>query len=97
MILSDYRCPTCGPFEALVVSPSPDHITCACGSISPWMPAPIAGRVKAGEVTRGKVEKAPPGALDTRELGDGMPLSEWRKKREAWKNDERWKLKKELE
>lgn len=98
MIRADYRCEAHGDFEAVVESPSPDDVPCPeCLRRATWVPFPVMGRVKNGEVTRGPVEKAPPGALDTRELGEGMPLSEWRKKREKWKNDERWKLRKELD
>lgn len=98
MILADYHCESHGSFEATVESPSPDDVPCpTCLGRAVWVPFPVMGRVRLAEVTRGKVEKAPPGALDTRELGEGMSMGEWRKKRETWKQDERWKLRKELE
>lgn len=97
MILADYLCSTCGPFEATVASPSPDHVMCACGSLAPWMPAPLVHRM-AVSTTRGKSEKPErPGWLDTRELGEGMPMSEWRAKRAKVTNEERHNLKKELD
>jgi hypothetical protein len=84
MILADYDCAECGVFEALVPSPSPDFATCPiCDAFSPWAPTPIAGRVKAGEVERGKVAQPDsPMFCDTRELGEGMPLKEWKAKRQ---------------
>jgi hypothetical protein len=96
MILSDYTCTACGTFEAMVVSPAPDAILCpTCSALATWAPTPIAGRVKIGEVTRGKVDAAPPGAMDTRLLGEGMSMKEWRAGRDKWRTEERRKILKE--
>lgn len=97
MILSDYRCSTCGPFEALAPSDA-DAVDCPeCGERSPWMPAPVHGRVRLGEVVRGKVAKPDsPMFLDTRDLGAGMPLKEWRAKRDKIYQERRHKEGKDL-
>jgi hypothetical protein len=47
----------------------------------------VVGRVRIAEVSRGRTER-PSGALamDTRDLAEGMPLSEWKERREkAWR------------
>ncbi len=97
MILSDYLCPDHGDFEATVPSPAPDAIACpVCGAASPWLPSPIVGRVKLGEVSRGKSDKAPtPYHLDMTELGEGMPLKEWKAKRRKFWQEHNWKRNKE--
>jgi hypothetical protein len=96
MILSDYTCTACGTFEAMVPSPAPDAICCpSCATAATWAPSPISGRIKLGEVTRGKVDAAPPGAMDTRLLGEGMPMKEWKAGRDKWRQEERRKILKE--
>ncbi len=66
-----------------------------CGLASPWLPSPVVGRVKVG-TTRGRYEKAPtPYHLDTSELAEGMPLSQWKEKRRKVWRDLRWKQAKE--
>lgn len=63
-----------------------------CGQPSPWTPAPIRCRVRIGEVERGGVGKpASPMFLDTRELGEGMPMEEWRAKRDKVYEERRHK------
>ena len=84
MILADYYCRTCADsFEATVPSPSPDEHECPfCGEMAGWLPTPIQGSVRAGEVVRGPVSKPDsPMFCDTRELGEGMPMKEWKAKR----------------
>lgn len=91
MILADYTCPDHGRFEATVPSPSPDDHPCPrCGASSPWAPAPLRGWVKRGEVSRGKSDATEvPTWMDTRELGEGMPMEEWQAKRDqAWAEHE---------
>jgi hypothetical protein len=88
MIQSDYGCPTHGPFEQMVASPAPDDVPCpSCGAAAPWIPFPVMGRMRMVEAARGGSDRpSGPLAMDTRELGEGMPLSEWRAKREqAWR------------
>ena len=95
MILVDYHCSTCGSFESMVESPAPDVVACTCGLMASWVPVPISGRVKAGEAVRGKVEEYRPGQLDTRALGEGQPLNEWRaerrKKQRAEHREQIWR------
>jgi hypothetical protein len=60
-----------------------------CGKLSPWAPSPISGRVKLGEVVKGKVMDYPPEhvVMDTRPLADGMPMHEFRAKQMAITRD----------
>lgn len=97
MILCDYHCTDCGAdFEEMVDSPAPDVTPCrTCFAPATWVPSPVAGRVKLGEVTRGPVDRAPPGAMDTRLLGEGMPMSEWKAGRDKERIVERRKILKE--
>lgn len=68
-----------------------------CGKPSPWSPSAITCRVKLAEVTRGKVEKPPtPHALDTRDLAEGMPINEWRAKRDKLRKERRRKQVREM-
>ena len=93
-ILSDYFCPACDvSFETLVTAPSPDVVACPdCDGPASWQPAAVLGRVKRDEVVRGKYEKPERKTwLDTRELGEGMPLSEWKEKRRKIRDEQRWK------
>lgn len=92
MILVDFTCPTCGTFECLVDSPAPDAISCECGELAAWQPTPVMGSVRIAEVERGKVAKPDsPYFCDTRELGEGMPLQEWRDKRAKYAQERRWR------
>jgi hypothetical protein len=55
-----------------------------CGLPASWTPSPVVGRVKRFEVVRGKWEKPErPTYLDTRELGEGQSMDEFRAKRRA--------------
>ena len=94
MILADYFCRTCSDsFEATVPSPAPDEQECPyCGEQAGWLPSPIRGSVRAGEVVRGPVAKPEsPMFLDTRALGEGMPMSEWKAKRRKLYEERRHK------
>ena len=55
-----------------------------CLEMAPWrFPTPL-GKVKAGEVSQGKVMEYPPDrvCLDTRPLAEGMPYAEWKAKQD---------------
>ncbi len=94
-IRHEYLCPEHGRFTAEVSrADPPDEVFCTeiehgnltnlCGLTSPWSPSGIANRVKAGEVTQGKVETAglpDHVCMDTRPLADGMPMSEFKAQR----------------
>ncbi len=68
-----------------------------CGIVSPWSPSPVRGRVRIGEVVRGGVDQPDsPMYLNTRELGEGMPMSEWREKRDKMYAERRHKESKDL-
>ncbi len=68
-----------------------------CDYPSPWSPSPVRGRVRIGEVVRGGVDKPDsPMYLNTRELGEGMPMSEWREKRDKMYAERRHKESKDL-
>jgi hypothetical protein len=103
VILADFCCPVHGPFEALTdaaaeMAPCPSTVGTfleACGALSPWMPSPIRGRVKLGEVSRGKSDPKPgPTALDYSELAEGMPMAEFRAKRKRLWRDHDYKQRK---
>lgn len=82
MILLDFECSEHGRFESLEPRPGPDEVPCpGCGAASPWRVSAVAGRVREGEVTRGKSDEVPPGAMSTRALADGMPLHEFKAQR----------------
>lgn len=73
------------------------HDPTTCGAASPWVPFPVTGRVKIGEVQRGTVAKPDsPMMLDTRSLGEGEPYHEWRAKRDKMYEERRHKESKEL-
>lgn len=93
MIRADYRCTECGDDqEHAVASPSPDEVECEfCGGRAVWVPFPIMGRVKVGEVVRGKSDERPPGMLDTRPLAEGMSRSEWDQMQAKVTRDRNWK------
>jgi hypothetical protein len=68
-----------------------------CMTTSPWAPSPIRGRVNHAEVVRGTVDRPESKMyLDTRELGAGMPMEEWRAKRDRVYEERRHKEGKEL-
>jgi hypothetical protein len=91
VILSDFCCPDCGPFEALVsaedeTAPCPD-----CNKPSPWVPSPVHGRVKLASFSYGKSDPVPfAHALDTRPLADGMDPKEFKAaRRKIWQERRR--------
>lgn len=100
-ILAEYLCPVHGAFERLVERPTPDEVFCSveideinlCGLSSTWtITAAPFGKVRGVEVERGGWQKPDnPGWLDTRDLGEGMPLDEWRAKRAKIRDEQRRK------
>lgn len=84
-IMLEYECPEHGRFDSLEPrSEAPDHKPCPiCGRLSPWVISAPLGKVKIGEVTRGKSEPPPAHVMDTRALADGMPLHEFKATRSA--------------
>lgn len=93
MIRADYRCVACHcDQEHAVPSPSPDIVECEfCGEEAHWMPSPVVGHVKAGEVLRGKSDERQPNMLDTRPLAEGMPRKEWDAMQHKITRDIMWK------
>lgn len=83
MIAADYLCTECGEIqERRVDSPAPDVIECEyCGEEAhwmPWIPSPGPSAV-AASVARGPVAKpASKMFCDTRALGEGQSLAEWK-------------------
>jgi hypothetical protein len=63
-----------------------------CGKYAAWTPSPIAGRVKRFEVVRGKYEKPERKTwLDTRKLGEGQDIEEFRDERKKIRDEQRWR------
>lgn len=92
MILADYTCTSCGDtHERTVESPAPDEMPCEfCDAVAVWSPTPIRGSVRHAEVERGTVAKPDsPYYCDTRALGEGMPLKEWKEKRARYQQERR--------
>ena len=76
----DYQC-SCGRrVESLEDVPVSRSRPCPCGRIADLALSAPHVRMPFVTVTRGKSDAPPPGALDTRALGDGMPMAEWRKR-----------------
>lgn len=95
-IAREFCCADHGVFDTLVQRGLEEPQPCpVCEAPSEPVISAVLGRVKLGEVSRGKVEAPPnPYALDTRLLGEGMPLSEFRKQRKKlWTEKKRkdWK------
>lgn len=82
-IAADYECEACGWFALTVSRPAPDTQPCpTCSAPAPWRFPMPHGRVKPGEIVKGKVMEYPPESvcLDTRPLADGVPYHEWKAK-----------------
>jgi len=99
--MAEYECADHGRFDAWVSrNDTPDEVPCSeCGSPSPWViSAPLFKPQLACAAVKGKSDPVPHAmALDTRELGDGMPLAQWQKKRAAqWREHDRKKVDKDL-
>ena len=95
-IVAVYTCPEHGEFDAEVARDAsggaPEFIECGlecgveadayCGLEASWTPTPIACSVRRVEVVRGKYEKPErPTYLDTRKLGEGQDIEEFRAER----------------
>jgi hypothetical protein len=85
--IADYFCEEHGRFEAQVErtpeGDAPDEIPCVeCSAPATWcISAPLA-RVNPIEAVKGKWQKPErPTWTDTRNLGEGQPLYEWREDR----------------
>lgn len=90
-ILCDFRCAEHGVFAAVVARVASDHAECPdCGELAPWTPSVVCGRVKQVSVERGGWERpANPGYLDTRNLGEGQDIEEFRADRARIRERER--------
>lgn len=68
-----------------------------CGRSAPYVISAPMGKVKHFEVVRGKWEKPErPTYFDTRKLGEGQPLEEFRAERAKVWEEHRWHENKEL-
>lgn len=75
------------PIELLDFSGDPPM---SCGERSTWTPSVIDSRVRKVEVVRGKWEKPErPTYYDTRDLGEGQDIDEWRDARRAKWDEQR--------
>jgi hypothetical protein len=73
--------PECTPDDLL---PCCRDCGTTCDLPSRWVPAPIRGSVRLGEVVRGPNERPPNRlSLDTRKMGEGQSLEEYRAERAA--------------
>lgn len=100
-IVCVYTCPEHGEFDAEVHrdenGDSPDAVMCGhaagpdvCELEATWTPSPVFGKVRRVEVTRGKWEKPERKTyLDTRKLGEGQDVDEFRAERRKLWRDER--------
>lgn len=94
LIAREFDCPDCGIFDETIKRSEDGEgvfVPCQlCGQPSERIASAVLGRIKLGEVTRGKVEKAPtPGHCDTEPLADGMSFTEWKKQRRKMWDDKR--------
>ena len=104
MRLADYLCPEHGLFETLEQSHL-DYTRCTfrdengneCGLWSAWSPSPVHGRVSLASVSTGRYEPPPTKQyLDTRKLGEGQTMQEFRAERAKVHEERRHKSNKEL-
>lgn len=90
LIAVEYLCEEHGRFESIEERPPPDDKPCpTCFGPAPWCISAPLGTVKRASATQGRYEPPPVGYLDTRALGDGMPLDEWRDERAKVRAKER--------
>lgn len=94
-IVAEYTCDACGLFDVLVdrdaSGGAPDEVPCIeCAAPATWTPSAVAGHVRRVEVVRGGWQKPERKTwLDTRELGEGQSLGEFREKRRAIRAEQR--------
>jgi len=93
-LMVEYLCGSCGLRSESLEDRGAvaQEIPCArCGSPAVRAVSAVMCKIPLATVTRGKNGPPPERALDTRELGDGMPLREWRKKVRAARKDARYR------
>ncbi len=98
LMLQDFLCPECGFISALAPRDC-DGIQCpdGCGNVAGWVISAPFGWVNGVSVVRGGVAKADsPMYLDTRPLGEGMPMAEWKANRAKLQLERRHKERKKL-
>lgn len=78
-----------------IVGGTHEAVTIECELRSTWTPSRVLGRVKRWEAVRGKWEKPERKTyLDTRELGEGQDIEEFKAKRRAiWDEKRRAEIK----
>lgn len=98
----EFECPEHGRFE-MDAPPDVDFVACPfevedptgapakCPHNAEWRISKSGvAKMKTSAAVRGKSQKPEhPGWLDTRELGEGMPLEEWREKRRQIREQQR--------
>lgn len=101
-IRCDFECPEHGYFAASVPrddqgNPPASHPCPTCGTAAEWRISAPFGKVKPWEVVRGGWEKPErPTYLDTRKLGEGQELDEFREDRRKIRDEQRHRELKEL-
>lgn len=93
-IALDFLCPVCGPCSLTVEDRDCDGVPCpdGCGEIADRVMSAPFGAVDHVSVVRGSVAKPDsPLYLDTRALGEGMSMQEFKAKREKIDQEKRWK------
>lgn len=102
-LLCDYRCEPCGvTWESLENRPAPARVLhVACGKEADRLigaPMPVVASAKPTPVSRGKSDPPPSHrSVDTRAIADGVPVTQWRKKRrEMWAAERYAQVKREL-
>lgn len=93
-IVAEYVCPEHGRFdrtlERTVAGDAPDDCPCPdCGIVSPWTISAPLHRVAVTAARGGWQKPERKTYLDTRELGEGMDIQEWREKRAAIREEQR--------
>lgn len=76
--------------QAGILPEQAHYETQRCADDAPWAGSSISCRVRLASFNRGKAE-APPTkhALTTRDLAEGMPVNEWKAKRQALATERR--------
>ena len=101
-IAAEYSCPEHGRFTVTVARDAngyapATHRCETCAAVAPYVISAPAARVRKFEVTRGGWQKPERKTfLDTRELGEGQDIEEFRDKRAAIRDEQRRQSLKEL-
>ncbi len=88
-ISRDFLCDECGPFSAIVEDRDAETHPCPdCSKPAPIADSPVMGRVRLIEAVKGRWEKpAKATYLDTRDLGEGQDVDDFRaKRRKLWRD-----------